>query len=83
MSIESNINDLVERIEVLAAYTDEESFAQERTKFVLHYQEKPGYEYFVRYFIKEWLGSEEEDPKYPYTLWAKFQLPRMANEDVD
>jgi hypothetical protein len=55
--------------------TDKESFIKERLNFIAYYQMKQGYEKFVSYMTKTWLGTSEIEAKYPYSLWTKCSIP--------
>jgi hypothetical protein len=75
MKNEINRKDLKTRIHSMINCTDKESFIKERLNFIAYYQMKQGYEKFVSYMTKTWLGTSEIEAKYPYSLWTKCSIP--------
>jgi hypothetical protein len=75
MEYKENRIDLLTRINNMMCCNDEESFVEERTKFIVYYKMKAGYELFVRYLIRNWLGTNEKPAKLSYKIWTKCSDP--------
>lgn len=67
--------DLLSRIDALVSCNSVESYVKERNDFMVYYRMKAGYDLFVDYMRRNWLGTIEKKAKFTYEIWSKCGIP--------
>jgi len=60
--------DLLSRIDALVSCNSVESYVKERNDFMVYYRMKAGYDLFVDYMRRNWLGTIEKKAKFTYEI---------------